>query len=513
LRSTINLFLILFAVLVCFQYCRKKELINDQSSKTEWLNYNGNNEIVKSIVAQLKSADQSAKLVSECSSCSPAWDQFIFSGRPGDSLAHMLIPVINQQGTSEEYIALLLDKSKLVKNVTVFNYEKDYINNKDPYTKAMSGIDFIALKKAGANVPSGVSVDSVKKLLATACQSRTSKPEKKIAGQSLKTLAETTCLGYITGGFTYNPTDICEVTAMQAIYRIYLIQELDAVVSQTGGSYSVGNENGGYVVSGSPDLISNLNIIATAAWNQTYQQLSPSCAVFLTYLDVNVVCTPDGSGGGSGPGADPCIQKNDVTIRFNDNSSQYNTILGHLGTSNYEYGTEQVLANLGDVTSYLSVPVRTDGSPDSFTGNFSWNSNSGYTIGFVHSHPSGSPPSPADVFEMLDHLTFPDLANSSQANKDFYINNASVTVITSSTTYVLTVKDLSVFTDAYNAFQSNPVGFQDTLDYYTSFYGSSTKGFLRVFAGAINVYMTGANSSDFIPVILTPESQLGTPCN
>ncbi|WP_203235083.1 hypothetical protein, partial [Mucilaginibacter terrigena] len=136
---------------------------------------------------------------------------------------------------------------------------------------------------------------------------------------------------------------------------------------------------------------------------------------------------------------DPCAKMKKQKQKLPTNFTAKNTeILAKPG--NNEYGTDLKLANLTSNT-YVNTPITTINSPNSWSPNFTWNSTSGYTIGASHRHPAGNAPSPSDVLALVNNLSNPQLVSAGITAKAFYKANAYRTILTSSTTYIITVND------------------------------------------------------------------------
>ncbi|WP_029276299.1 hypothetical protein [Pedobacter borealis] len=184
---------------------------------------------------------------------------------------------------------------------------------------------------------------------------------------------------------------------------------------------------------------------------------------------------------------DPCIQKLKIrdmmkdTVLINKNKE---VIYSTLATGD-EYGYEQKVQSFGSTNSYMNIPVRTDGSTNKFTMKFTWNATTGYTIGDTHSHPTGSAPSPADIFGMIKNLT---TVESSDTGIDFYKNNVSITVVSGSEKYIATVKDWTVLKTAYAQYTANMDAYNRDYAKLAAEGGGTENALLKKLGNAINLY-------------------------
>ncbi len=218
-----------------------------------------------------------------------------------------------------------------------------------------------------------------------------------------------------------------------------------------------------------------------------------------------------GGGGGSGSGGtsstptqdpyNPCDRKakvseigSNVTLAGKNADSRMWT-----ASTGYEYGYEQNLTQVNG-TSYKSTEVRSDNLTNMFEMNFTWNSTAGYTIGDAHTHPTGSAPSPADVFGMAKNLNDPELQNAGASDIDFYKRNVSVTVLTAHGNYVVTVKDWALLNAAYATYIADKKAYNDRYAVLASQEGGSIKALLSLLGNAVNVYKTQSDGSDPKPL-------------
>ena len=208
---------------------------------------------------------------------------------------------------------------------------------------------------------------------------------------------------------------------------------------------------------------------------------------------------------------DPCNQKNVMKSQAANTqiSTANTTILNNLNssdtlTNSVEYGTEKKLSSSTSMNNYMSSNVRTDGSSNSFSPSFTWDSVNGYTIGATHSHPGTSAPSPGDVMWLFSNSTDTALTNAGITSIDFYKRNASVTVVTSLGNYVVSIADwstignlgsVSTLTAKYKSegqkyFDDNPSATNQEASEYV---------LLKTFGNTINLYKAPLNSTEYKP--------------
>ena len=216
------------------------------------------------------------------------------------------------------------------------------------------------------------------------------------------------------------------------------------------------------------------------------------------------------SGNDAAPKTTPCAQKVAVNQRATNATlaAQNSQILSH-GTT-YEYGVNQNLTSLSGST-YKSATPASDQPPSThtWTPNYTWDSASGYTIGTAHNHPGDTPPSPQDVLTMLNIFGVHNFQIASSSDKQFYQENASITVLTPTETFVVTVNDwndLNIINQAYN---SDPTKFlrdygESAVQYQTDNPNSSTTdcyeyALKKTFGSAINLYQAATGSTNFTP--------------
>src|SRR6185503_484789 len=116
----------------------------------------------------------------------------------------------------------------------------------------------------------------------------------------------------------------------------------------------------------------------------------------------------------------------------------YNRLVKDTYTGN-EYGDEENLTTWPPNGTYKETPLRTSFDPTNFVANFTWDSKNGYTININHDHPAGDAPSPGDVFTLIADMSNTNFRNAGATALNYYIKNASVTVVTKTATYIVTI--------------------------------------------------------------------------
>ncbi|MFT4202759.1 MAG: hypothetical protein QM610_02490 [Chitinophagaceae bacterium] len=200
--------------------------------------------------------------------------------------------------------------------------------------------------------------------------------------------------------------------------------------------------------------------------------------------------------------ANPIVVDQVQNLKTNLNSFNSNI-------NTYEYGYSQNLSNISSSSDFNQTNIIKAAQPES-NGNgsidipFSWNSSNGYTIGVVHSHPSGNGPSPGDIFQLAAHLNNSQLQNSGTASVDFYKNNASVTVITSSEEYVVTVKNWDGLINLYNQYGINQAGINTINEMViNSQVASYDAAIISVFGNVINYFKKSNDNNEYYPMHLS----------
>jgi hypothetical protein len=137
------------------------------------------------------------------------------------------------------------------------------------------------------------------------------------------------------------------------------------------------------------------------------------------------------------PSKDPCAGRAAVNERSNlDSSKVYiNKLIQVTDNDTVEYAYETIMTDTYSKT-LQNTPIRTDRKRDRIDYKMKWGS-SGITVGFVHSHPFESGPSPHDLFQGA--FAYNQIQPASQ--KAIFVDYFTSTIVTPNYVYVVTVKD------------------------------------------------------------------------
>ena len=188
---------------------------------------------------------------------------------------------------------------------------------------------------------------------------------------------------------------------------------------------------------------------------------------------------------------DPCAQKNklNATAANAAITKENQQLATAVKSSTIEQGFAQNLQSLTGST-YNTTPVITStaANADQLITTFDWNSTNGYTIGFTHDHPNGSGPSPADIFSMLINSQSSKLTSAGSNAVSFYKSNASLTVVTATNNYVVTINSWPAVQTLYNTYLNNITAFDNTVKSNSTLFKSYEASILNTFGNSINLY-------------------------
>jgi len=135
------------------------------------------------------------------------------------------------------------------------------------------------------------------------------------------------------------------------------------------------------------------------------------------------------------PSTDPCAGRASVNERANLDSAKLflNKIVTL--TDSVEYAYETFMSSIVH-KELQNTPIRTDGIRDEVQWNMKWGDN-GLTVGFVHSHPFESAPTPHDLFNGLSGYNQIQPVSQRAVFTEYF----SSTIVTENYIYVVTIKD------------------------------------------------------------------------
>ena len=167
----------------------------------------------------------------------------------------------------------------------------------------------------------------------------------------------------------------------------------------------------------------------------------------------------------------------------------------------------------------MNTPVTTNGDASTWAPTVTWDSTNGYTLGFSHGHPGGTGPSPADVFAIFTQIGHNPLRSVSASDLQYYEKNASVTTMTSTGSYIVSISNWTALTNIYNnsyattTEQANFVSnYQNQGDIYSQNNINATPGdagawaLIQMFPGAINIYYAPPNSTNYSPLAVSTKN-------
>jgi hypothetical protein len=196
---------------------------------------------------------------------------------------------------------------------------------------------------------------------------------------------------------------------------------------------------------------------------------------------------------------DPCkLKKHLDSLAANAAVANANTMIYNEIGSQHEYATDINLKTFPPNGSYIITPLITDFNLTSVSSNFTWNSTNGYTIDISHDHPQGDGPSPIDVFRLYVNSNNAQLDNAGPSALSYYENNAAITTITASTTYVITGTDYVKLATLYQQYKANPTAFNNNFSDLTAQYsGQWDVALLLIFGNSINLYESSYNKPPY----------------
>jgi hypothetical protein len=289
----------------------------------------------------------------------------------------------------------------------------------------------------------------------------------------------------------------CSISFINAGFILQVTNDLYELTGGERAAYQVNNSSSTLSISYSPLYFpSGLAAWVQQEWDQYVSQSYCNIGTLLSYS--NEYCAlpggdpPPGSGNPPSP-QDPCVQKKYINSRTIDPTihQQETALLSAVNSSPNEVGTEQVLSSWNTPTQQtINRPLRSDGSPNSVAGWFTWNPSAGYTIGFMHDHPNGTGPSASDVFELIQNLSNSELVNAGPDAIQFYKDNATITIVTKDNIYNVGVRDWDGLQNMYNASQQNPAYYDNLLEQLSTKFDSYEAAFVELLGSTVTLYTT-----------------------
>jgi hypothetical protein len=504
--------------LVFFNACKKDmppSAVEGDSS--HWLEYSGKSQDVKSVIASVTNSRLDTALKSDCNACYPDWDANLKVFRLTNLNPLMLVPVKNLNGVAEEYIRIQLDENGGVQGLTVRNFDRDFVYSENMYLKSATGLEFLVLSERGTKMPDAFSKEGVEKCAQKAVKQRADEVKaRRITGYknvAINNVEPITCFLYFDPLFMLS----YECATSYEIY-LYFTNQLKLMLNQMSGnlpfSYWLNPGSTGIELEYNSLVFGNLQGVVLQIWQQTEQHFAP-CWAYTHQKDVREICTDPNAPSPENGEPDPCVQKALVNSR-NANAviaAQNSALFGKVGL-NVEYGSEQVLTDWHQgLSTFMTKPIRTDNQPDQIESQFSGNATEGYTIGFSHTHPNGTAPSPDDIFEIVRRTFDPELVAAGPDAMDFYKKNVLVTVVTADNNYIAGVKDWGQLMLLHQAYAGQPAAFEQMFLDKVQQYQSYEAAFLDVFGLSINLYTKFPDFPDAVPLKFTANEVTAISCN
>lgn len=327
-----------------------------------------------------------------------------------------------------------------------------------------------------------------------------------------------------------NLTRIC-IYQSQCVYKkdgedFYTVSLLRArqVSSDPFSCEYDGNPTGSLYTEQNGMLLGNI-IISTCYFDWEYVDSETTGTCEWIWIPVSSNPNPDPGGIGDVTDPDwtpqmdvtPCQTKNYIA-QLVTKPGVYTAISNaraKLANTTQEWGTPIWYTTLDDATTLTSGNV-TSGSLSTWSYLFEWNSVNKFMISEVHTHPNNSVPSPADIFGLLENVgRVRALSNQNNFHVRYYMQNAAIFVVSSSSDWVITGGKWGELYTLYEEYVADPAAFDNKVSAKANLYGNSTRAIKEIFGNSINILMSPPGSNIFVPVQYDPIQNImvEAPCN
>lgn len=235
------------------------------------------------------------------------------------------------------------------------------------------------------------------------------------------------------------------------------------------------------------------------------------CKIVCTGVIVNCKCVEKPK--------DPCeeAKKNDARFKNPIVAKQINDIRNK--STIFEYGAEQNLTAFPPGTNpvFKDIPAHADKIPKTNHVDLfhTWDLKNGYTIGLTHGHPSGNPPSTADIYGMFSAVAQPTLVAAGKTAIDYVKDNYTMTIVTQNETYTINVTDWDLLAKITKENTLNKIKddyfdlVQDKIDIQkqtgldsNSENNAKIYGLLKQYSNAVSISKLDIGASESVPLKL-----------
>lgn len=215
---------------------------------------------------------------------------------------------------------------------------------------------------------------------------------------------------------------------------------------------------------------------------------------------------------------DPCNTRSSVNSRLNKSSILSSAKAALSKTKNnlvngkkVEYGFETVLTNL--TTFDFKNNITKSGNESNINLDTRWNYVEGYTVGYTHSHPNNSAPSPSDLFKGSSYYKNWSSYNLPVSERTIYTDYYSSTVVTDDFVYVITIKNPEKWGNALDLsdqqarniankrYRELATDYMRSTQQFDDTNNGSLYALLTMYGDAVNIYRSSnASTFDFVPL-------------